>query len=160
MSKACKWCGGTDHTQFYCRQKARTPIKRNTALVVRSNVSLVRQNKPIRRLGKQHQLWMATRKLWFELYYASRYYCHYCGIGMLKSETTLDHLIPRSRRPDLRYVLWNLVSACGPCNTKKGSKPHDKYKHVCHTPLPISEPIEKPILELPSPAMSTPLVQN
>ena len=44
--------------------------------------------------------------------------CIYCGSS---DRLTLDHLTPLSRRgtnhPD------NLVSACGPCNTRKAQKP-------------------------------------
>jgi len=40
----------------------------------------------------------------------------------------LDHIISRSRRPDLRYVLSNLAPSCHDCNTEKGSTefiPHE-----------------------------------
>ena len=46
-----------------------------------------------------------------------RHLCHYCGI---RGGVTIDHIVPRCfGGPD---VIWNLVSACEPCNREKGSK--------------------------------------
>lgn len=41
---------------------------------------------------------------------------------MDKSETTLDHVQPRSGAPDLRYEFSNLKPCCYACNSAKGSK--------------------------------------
>ena len=46
--------------------------------------------------------------------------CHYCSrpLDTRRSLGTLDHLWPRSRgRVD---ALWNLVLACGACNSSRG----------------------------------------
>ena len=37
--------------------------------------------------------------------------------------TTGDHVIPRSQRPDLQYVVTNGRPACLPCNQKRGARP-------------------------------------
>ena len=47
--------------------------------------------------------------------------CHYCSrpLGTQKSMGTIDHLWPRCLgRVD---ALWNLVLACGSCNSARGS---------------------------------------
>ena len=41
--------------------------------------------------------------------------CQYCGTG---SNLTLDHLVPRSKGGKSNWT--NLVTACKPCNAKKG----------------------------------------
>ena len=41
---------------------------------------------------------------------------------MTVKNLTLDHKIPRSAAPHLRYVDANIQPACWPCNTLKGSK--------------------------------------
>lgn len=46
-----------------------------------------------------------------------RHTCQYCGI---KSDLTLDHVIPRSRGGKDSWE--NLVTACNKCNVKKGNK--------------------------------------
>lgn len=44
--------------------------------------------------------------------------CHYCGA--IDVPLTRDHIVPRRRGGADRP--WNIVSACGPCNTRKGHK--------------------------------------
>jgi hypothetical protein len=43
----------------------------------------------------------------------------------LAEETTLDHVIPRSRAPELRYDPNNLRPCCWTCNSKKGSRVYE-----------------------------------
>lgn len=121
MSVACKICQSPDHTQFYCSQKPRPQLKAT---------SLRRGTKKLGN-GKVALLWQATRKTWLTLH-KPPYTCHYCGFPLTVKTVTLDHLISRSRRPDLRYELSNLVPACWNCNKMKGSLSHDEYGHVCH----------------------------
>lgn len=48
------------------------------------------------------------------------YRCQYCHIRLPTAELTTDHVIPRSRGG---ATTWdNVVTACGPCNRKKGNK--------------------------------------
>ena len=48
--------------------------------------------------------------------------CQYCGIS--KTTLTIDHVIPKGRGG---MDLWeNLVTACMPCNQKKGNKTPDE----------------------------------
>jgi 5-methylcytosine-specific restriction endonuclease McrA len=63
--------------------------------------------------------------------HAGFYQCHYCGLNIPKDEMQLDHKIPRSRAPELRFELSNLTPSCGACNLTKGSVDHDNYKHDC-----------------------------
>lgn len=46
--------------------------------------------------------------------------CHYCGERFPSRELTVDHVIPRSRGG--RDTWENLVTACVPCNTRKGNR--------------------------------------
>lgn len=46
--------------------------------------------------------------------------CHYCKIILAWSETTLDHVHPRSKGGPTSAL--NTVLSCGPCNVKKGDK--------------------------------------
>lgn len=46
--------------------------------------------------------------------------CAYCGKRLNKRSRTLDHITPLSRGGI--HALSNLIPACRPCNTKKGSK--------------------------------------
>lgn len=46
--------------------------------------------------------------------------CQYCGKKFSTSDLSLDHVIPRSRGGT---TLWeNVVTACGPCNRRKGDR--------------------------------------
>ncbi len=46
--------------------------------------------------------------------------CQYCNTSLPATELTTDHVVPRSRGGT---TCWdNVVTACGPCNRKKGSR--------------------------------------
>ena len=53
----------------------------------------------------------------FNVFLRDRFMCQYCGAG---DDLTFDHLIPRSRGGLTRWD--NVVTACAPCNLKKGGK--------------------------------------
>ena len=63
-----------------------------------------------------------TRKPRFSksnLYLRDIYSCQYCGCGVNNSSATMDHVIPISRGGK---TCWdNIVTACGPCNSRKGN---------------------------------------
>lgn len=52
-----------------------------------------------------------------------RHTCQYCGV---KSDLTLDHVMPRSRGG--RDSWENLVTACNRCNVKKGNRTPSEAK--------------------------------
>lgn len=66
--------------------------------------------------------WDQTRRLWFKENHQESYTCYLCGKFLYKNQTTLDHVIPRSRAPHLRYEFSNLKPCCWDCNSEKGSK--------------------------------------
>ena len=53
----------------------------------------------------------------FNLFLRDRFACQYCGE---RHELTFDHVIPRSRGGQTTWE--NVVTACAPCNLKKGGK--------------------------------------
>jgi 5-methylcytosine-specific restriction endonuclease McrA len=75
--------------------------------------------------GKYYKKWTYTKKRWFIDNYAENYICYLCGKFMTREETTLDHVIPRSRAPELRYDPNNLRPCCWTCNSKKGSRVYE-----------------------------------
>lgn len=48
------------------------------------------------------------------------YTCQYCGARPAREELTVDHVLPRSRGGE--HVWENVVTACGPCNRRKGDR--------------------------------------
>lgn len=48
------------------------------------------------------------------------YRCMYCNMRFPPSELTCDHVQPRSRGGGTNWE--NVVSACGPCNRRKGNR--------------------------------------
>ncbi len=81
----------------------------------------------IRKIGKQGKKWLATREKWFIQNKAAYYWCFYCNKQLTKSQLTLDHKLSRSRHPELRYALNNLVPCCYTCNYKKGSRSAEEF---------------------------------
>ena len=54
------------------------------------------------------------------------YACQYCGIRLSRAQLTIDHVLPRSRGGETRWD--NVVTACGPCNRRKGSRTPDEAR--------------------------------
>ena len=104
VNKTCKVCGERGHSKFYCKKRVRTPIKK---------------------AGKQHRNWSTFRRQFMATHPPNSdglYRCYLCLMLYPQEEITLDHVIPRSGAPHLRYVESNIRYACGRCNAAKGSK--------------------------------------
>lgn len=56
----------------------------------------------------------------FNVFLRDSFECKYCNQPFPTHELTFDHVIPRSRGG--RTSWDNVVTACGPCNLRKGSK--------------------------------------
>jgi 5-methylcytosine-specific restriction endonuclease McrA len=53
-----------------------------------------------------------------------RYTCQYCGLRPSRRELTLDHVLPRHRGGPTSWD--NIVTACSPCNLRKGGRTPDE----------------------------------
>lgn len=63
--------------------------------------------------------------------------CQYCGVRKAAGDLTKDHVIPRSRGGDSSWE--NIVSACFPCNNKKGNRtPQEAGMPLAKQPRQIS----------------------
>ena len=49
-----------------------------------------------------------------------QYTCQYCGAAPGRADLTIDHVVPRSRGGETQWD--NVVTACRPCNQRKGSR--------------------------------------
>lgn len=58
------------------------------------------------------------------VYLRDKYTCQYCGQRVRESRLTLDHVLPKSRGG--RNSWTNTVTACFPCNNKKGNRTPDE----------------------------------
>lgn len=79
----------------------------------------------IRRVGKVSREWLAFRKTWLAANPPDdkgEYTCGICKRPVHRLEVTLDHKIPRSRAPELRFSASNIQPSHGDCNLKKGSR--------------------------------------
>lgn len=56
----------------------------------------------------------------FNVFLRDSFSCQYCEARRVTQELTFDHVIPRARGG--RTSWENVVTACGPCNLRKGSK--------------------------------------
>lgn len=72
------------------------------------------------------------------IYLRDNYTCQYCGESFHPSELTWDHVVPKSKGG--RDVWENLVTACQPCNQKKGNRELHECKdmHLLHMPRPLT----------------------
>ena len=63
------------------------------------------------------------------VYLRDHYCCQYCSDMFHYNELTIDHVVPKSKGGRLTWE--NSVTACGPCNVKKGDSLY---------PLPMQRP--------------------
>ncbi len=56
--------------------------------------------------------------------------CQYCGVQLPAQELTCDHVVPRSQGGSSSWE--NLVTACGPCNRRKGSRTPEQARMKLH----------------------------
>ena len=56
----------------------------------------------------------------FNVFLRDKFSCQYCGHRFPTESLTFDHVIPRSRGGRTRWD--NVVTACEPCNLKKGNR--------------------------------------
>lgn len=89
----------------------------------------LKAKKPVKRIGKTTKHWIDTRSKWIAKHqpnHAGYWECALhispqCLNYMDIDQLTLDHILGRGRRPDLRDDLNNLQPACAYCNGLKGS---------------------------------------
>jgi len=126
--KTCKFCQNPkpNHFPYQCPVNPKVVLKRKVGM----------KRTPIKKIGKQTKQWFVTRATWIRKNPPDKngnWYCYlrihpWCP-GKLTLETlTLDHVIPRSHDPKLRFNLDNLKPACEYCNSEKGSKSLDRIK--------------------------------
>lgn len=124
--KVCKFCNTTGHFPYQCRANPKVVLKRKVGI----------KRTPVKKIGKNTKQWLVTRATWFRKNPpdADGYWYCYLGIsewcpGKLTIEmVTLDHVVPRSRAPELRFSQDNIKPCCSYCNNQKGSKTLDKVK--------------------------------
>ena len=74
----------------------------------------------------------------FNVFLRDRFSCQYCGA---RDELTFDHVIPRSRGG--RTTWENVVTACSPCNLRKGNMMPEKAQM-----FPMQRPFQPTVHDL------------
>ena len=67
----------------------------------------------------------------YNVFLRDNFTCQYCGT---KQDLTFDHIMPRSRGGENSWV--NVVTACSPCNVKKGQRSLKK-SNMCPKKYPF-----------------------
>jgi hypothetical protein len=96
---------------------------------MRKGLHAPKPRKPINKVGKVTKKWILYKHDWIERHGGvdGKWICYLqisvlCPQLLTVQTLTLDHVIPRSRRPDLRYNDDNIKPACWDCNSEKGSR--------------------------------------
>jgi len=71
-----------------------------------------------------------TRAILLDVFTRDRGICHICRGPVLRQDASVDHVVPRSIRPDLTFVRSNLRLAHRDCNSSRGVKPLSRYHHA------------------------------
>ncbi|SDH51469.1 HNH endonuclease [Roseospirillum parvum] len=76
----------------------------------------------------------------FNVFLRDRFTCQYCGQRFPTHELTFDHVVPRSKGG--RTTWHNVVTACGACNLKKGSRlPRQAGMPLIREPMEPTSPM-------------------
>ena len=78
------------------------------------------------------------------VYQRDKFTCQYCGNKFRWGELTYDHLVPRCRGGKTNFL--NIVTACKPCNARKGNLTCDQAGM-----FPLNAPVQPKVLPLASP---------
>jgi 5-methylcytosine-specific restriction endonuclease McrA len=70
----------------------------------------------------------------FNVFLRDRFTCQYCGKVFAASALTFEHVVPRSRGG--RTTWRNIVTACMPCNTRKGDALRMRPRQPPREPTP------------------------
>jgi len=82
------------------------------------------------------------------VYQRDKFTCQYCGKTLPWGELTYDHLVPRARGGGTHFL--NIVTACKPCNSRKGHLTCDDAGM-----FPLNPPTQPRILPLTTPLVHT-----
>lgn len=128
----CTVCNKRSYSDRCVAHKPRKPIPASV-LPIRHKPLPPRIKRP-RQAGKHAVKWIETRRDWIKQNWAPGMVidCHYCHRPLTLDELSLDHKVARSRAPELRYQMSNLVPCCLACNGSKASVDHDHYAHKCN----------------------------
>lgn len=106
-------------------------IKQKAELIAENVLKLVRYVKvPYRPVPRKPSK--------IAIFKRDKYCCQYCGS---KKKLTLDHVVPKSRGGDNSWE--NLVTACEPCNLKKGNMLIEEMDGAMILKSPPQEPLTK-----------------
>lgn len=75
---------------------------------------------------------MTVRYSKSNVFLRDRYHCQYCGCSVNRKTATLDHVLPMSHGGKTTFE--NTVTACGPCNAKKGNDKRVRPKNAPYRP--------------------------
>jgi 5-methylcytosine-specific restriction endonuclease McrA len=79
------------------------------------------------------------------IYMRDKFRCQYCGEKKTAAALTLDHIFPRSRGGENTPV--NIVTACLPCNNRKGSRtPEEARMPLLTTQSALRVKLERVVL--------------
>lgn len=85
---------------------------------------------------------MYDRKINFSrhnLFIRDNHTCQYCGVQLCSSQLTYDHIVPKCRFNENKRLStnWNnIVTACRPCNHKKGNRtPKEAGMRLINSPI-------------------------
>lgn len=88
----------------------------------------------ILRLHAKHRSDKKVRFSRHNVFWRDKFHCQYCFRHQPLNRLTIDHVLPQSRGGKTSWE--NVVSACAPCNTKKGNKlPHEANMKLKNRPL-------------------------
>lgn len=117
--KVCSFCGSPTHNAFNCHHKHRSHIRPHSS-----------RPKPIKRVSsKANQREAIAKRTWFinnPPDHMNGYTCYLqisrqCPKWLHSDEMVQEHIYPKSKYPELRYIVINRKAACTFCNEIKGS---------------------------------------
>jgi 5-methylcytosine-specific restriction endonuclease McrA len=137
--KIVRW---EDAVTMLCLGKAETVIEYDE--VVRSPSTAMRMPAVIRLRRSFGKVKRGVKFSRVNVFTRDGHRCQYCGGRFAASKLTFDHVLPRSCGGRTEWT--NIVTACRPCNARKGNRTPDESGM-----FPINEPRQPKVLPLTTP---------
>jgi 5-methylcytosine-specific restriction endonuclease McrA len=118
--------------------------------VIRSPSTAIRLPAVVRMKGEVKKTKRRVKFSRVNVYLRDGFECAYCASKLRLSELTYDHVVPRAQGG--RTVWENILTACVPCNAKKGNRtPAQAGMRPLKKPYrPVSLPIPPPFIDVGS----------
>jgi 5-methylcytosine-specific restriction endonuclease McrA len=104
----CKYCGSSNHLSMICFHRPRHPLRKESDTARRRRMHVATTWFVLNPPNRDGQ-WMCYLQI-----------TRACPRFLDRDQITLEHVYPRAKYPELKYIVDNIKPSCEFCNKEKG----------------------------------------